>query len=81
MGDKMGTNFTMPAPKKFVTAKKSSKFFRYAVIGCKLKNRNHYVNHLLTYLLTYLQNASECCNSYATVVQVLQDLFYVLLHV
>ena len=39
---------------------------RYAVIVCKLK-----------------QNANEGCNSCscATVVQVLQDLFYVLLHV
>ena len=27
------------------------------------------------------QNANEGCNSCATVVQVLQDLFYVLLHV
>ena len=32
--------------------------YRYAVIGCKLK-----------------QNADEGCNSRATVVQVLQDLF------
>ena len=38
--------------------------YRFAVIGCKLK-----------------QNAKDGCNSCATVVQVLRDLFYVLLHV
>jgi len=27
-GDNLGTTFTMPAPQKFVTAKKSSKIFR-----------------------------------------------------
>ena len=36
---------------------------------------------MTAYRLVLKQNANEGCNSCATVVQVLQDLFYVLLHV
>jgi len=54
--DKLGTVFTIPAPKKFVTAKQSPTTDRSG-------------------------RPNENCNSRTTVVQVLQDLFYVLLHV
>jgi len=38
-GDKMGTIFTMPTPKKFATANKSSKIFRdFSQLGTLIAN-------------------------------------------